>query len=329
MRRLTLLTLMVALTACGGTATTDAGTDSGNGGTDGGGGGTDGGGGDTDGGPAPALPTLMAYDGTNLIAADLSCLGTRMAPTGSAAADTPVRTVARGLMYEPAPNSTFRIFTDNTIPADGSCGATCIEDTTDAMGEASAMLSADSWVAYRTLENTAAGTIETFQVNKEVSLSRYESTATEAFELSAIVGSLFTSALMAGRVTRQAGTVALTGTAYDCAGNELVGAELRAFNAAGEIVGGTALTGVRYIYWPDSGPLPAGNRTFTSNQGRFAGGNIPAGGPIRLELWAVRTDGANPTPIACEQIPGFEDSVVIIDLEPTRADGPSGCSTAP
>ena len=82
---------------CDNSTATDAGVDSGTGLPDGGG---------VDAGPTDgaAAPILMAWDGTNEIPADLSCLGTSTAPTPGAAMDFPARTVSRGVTDTAAPN---------------------------------------------------------------------------------------------------------------------------------------------------------------------------------------------------------------------------------
>ncbi|MCC6873776.1 MAG: hypothetical protein IT378_05635 [Sandaracinaceae bacterium] len=327
------MTLMVALTACGGTAGTDAGTDSGNGGTDGGGGGTDGGGGDTDGGGPEPLPTLRAWDGSNMVAADLSCLGMLTAPAAGADTTYPVRIVARGVADEIAPNRIFRIYTDNVVPTDDSCGANCIELTADGTGMQSVMLPADAWIAYQVIENAGApgATLTTLQINKATAMSDFNGSGTdpgEALELSAITGAIFSSALGAANIMRQEGTVIFTGTTRDCAGNELIGAEARVFGAGGQIMSGRDRTGPRIVYWNDDGPaglLPSPSRTFTSNQGRYAGANLPSGGTLRVEIWAVTTDGAQPSRIGCEEIAAIDNSVYVLDVGPTRMDGPTAC----
>lgn len=275
------------------------------------------------GGDGPGQPVLMAFDGSGLVEADLSCLGSRTAPAPGETMDFPVRTVSRGVSDTAKPSTTVQLFADNEVPADASCGAGCIELTTDASGMGTASLAADGWFAYRVLGGDGGAT--TAQVNAPA-VFRTTGGTEPAVELSVVSQELFELAIGTAQVEPQLETAFFTGSATDCAGNPLVGGEIRVFGPGGEIQGGTAPTSVRYVYWGDAGPFPSATQPFTSQQGRYAGANLPPEGDLRMELWGVRTDGGEPELIACEAFPAHPDHVTIIDLGPLRADGPSDCS---
>lgn len=303
---------------CDNSTATDAGVDSGS---------LDGG--NVDSGPVdsgPASPVLMAFDGTDLIAADLTCLGTRTAPTPGAAMDFPVRTVARGVTDAPAPNVTVQLFASNMVPNDDdTCGTGCVPFTSDASGLGTINLLEDAWFAYRVI-GIPMMTKTVVAYNDDTDLSAYTTGATEAIEFSQIGQALFDAAIGAGSVTVQDGTGQITGDVYDCAGNELVNARLRVFSPSAEIVGGTARTGPRYVYWAPGGVFPSATLTATTTEGRYAGANIPWEATIRVEMWGVIVEGEAESMIACEEIGGAGDRLTLLNISPARSDGPSTCS---
>jgi len=325
--------LAIGLAACGGTSGTDGGMT----GTDSGQQGQDGGGGGTDGGPV-TQPVLMAWNGTAAVPADLSCVGSATAPTAGAATDFPLRAVSRGLTDAPLPNAVVQIFPDNVLPqAADSCSGSCVEIMVGAAGTSAdpVNLPANGWISYRVLADTTAGNVLTQQVNKVTAASAFNDTASDALEVSAINGALFSGGLSAGEVMRQAGTATVTGTAFDCTrddpnfpeGRPLIGAVARVFMATTEIQAGSVPTGPKVVYWPNTGPLPRPNRdqSSTSQQGRYASANLPAGSMLRVEIWGVQTDGAQPTRVGCEEFPAVADSVTLLFVGPTRSDGPTAC----
>jgi hypothetical protein len=282
-------------------------------------------GGRTDSGTPPVeLPVVQAADGDTLVPADLSCLGMRSAPTAGAATDIPARTILRGLSDMARPSTTVRVFPGNQVVSSDTCDApTCIEVTTDATGNGTLNLPADGWFAYQVVGEPSATppTTNTSQVNVPAAPA-----ASGVVELSVINRGLFESALGAANVMPQVGTSYFTGTARDCAGRPLVGAQIRVFGAGGEIVGGTNPRGARFVYWPDEGPFPGANEPYTSLQGRYAGGNIDPEETLRIELWAVTEEGAEPSLIACEEFGGQADQVTILNINPLRSDAPASCS---
>ena len=148
------------------------------------------------------------------------------------------------------PDTTVQVFTGNSIPEDLTCGAGCMEVTTGADATAMVSLPADGWFAYRVIGNDMIFT--TAEVNVPAVADGEGN-----IEISAVSSGLFNSALVIADVTREAGTAVFTGTATDCAGLPLVGAQVRVFGPDGEIEGTQMASGVRYVYWPSTGPVPS------------------------------------------------------------------------
>ena len=269
---------------------------------------------------------LTAYDGMAEAPADLTCLGVRTGPDGGAVRNIPIRVLSSGLSSVPIPSALFRVYPTNTVNPDGGCApGVCEQAKADAGGMGDLNLADGRLVTTQVFADAPAGTLNTFTVNLPTALTDVLGSGTPALEFFGISGAIFNAALAAAAVNRQAGSVTFIGRGYDCAGRSLSGAELRVVGPAGPIAGGTTSTGVRYVYWGPGASLPSSSRTYTSTEGRFAGGNLPVSDSLRVELWAVTAPGAAPQRIACERIPAFGDSVVIVDLGPTRADGPPGC----
>jgi hypothetical protein len=322
-RRLWILGCILALGACdGGDDPVDAGD-------------RDDAGGSVDGGPPPSQPLVMAIgDDLTPVPADLTCLGTRMAPPAGAEMDYLVRTVSRGLADEARPETTFQIYPDNQIPLDETCTAPCVELTTsDPAGTAMIMdLPSTGYFAWRILADGAGADAIATSASINVVPDPGSSIEGEpdALELTVISNATFNLALVAGNVDAQAGASIFLGTAVDCMGRPLMNGVLRVFDDEGEIVGGTVNSGVRIIYWADQPAggeppvFPVGNRAYTSNQGRYAAANLPAGGTLRAELWATTVEGEAPHAIGCEEFSGIE-GITVLNLAPLRADGPSSC----
>lgn len=289
--------------------------------------------GPSDGGGPVQLPVLRAAMCTRTgdppvltcteVEPDLSCLAAdaNRAPTAGDPMDFPVRTILRGQMDMNRPSTTVRIFRGNRILA--TCTAPdCIEITTDDTASGSVNLPAGAWFAYQVSGDAAAGTATTAQVNAPAELA-----SSGVIELSVISQTLFSLALEGAMTEAQAGTSFFTGTARDCAGLPLVGAQVRVFGAAGEIPGGTGRRDTRYVYWADPPALfPSSSQRFTSQQGRYAGANIPPENTLRIELYGRLTEDAEPTLLACEEFGGQADQITILNVNPLRADAPAACS---
>jgi hypothetical protein len=79
-----------------------------------------------------------------------------------------------------------------------------------------------------------------------------------------------------------------------------------------------------YRYFGDTG-LPSSSQYFTnSNNGLYAGVNLPPSTPIRVEAW--EDDGVTARLWSCEEILTSADAVSFLDMGPYRSDGPTGCT---
>jgi len=289
--------------------------------------GTDGGGGGTDAGPPPA-GAVVGYGSSRMMLtdADFSCRGTPTAPDDSAAAVSFMGAVTDFQSENPVEGLTVHFFPDNT-PAEG-CTGSCIELTSDAMGNISAMDNEGSWYAYRILAGmgTQAGLsaeyIEVVQINEPTPGAGGTATfnAVSANTRNTIVTLL--------GVSLEDGTATITGQLTDCGGENIANANIRVFEATSgtEITLGTGRTGPREFYF--SGGLPGSRETATNVDGLYGAANlqIPSDGLMRVELWGSLTDGGAQEMLSCEVTEVIEDGITIVNASPTRADGPSGCS---
>jgi hypothetical protein len=116
----------------------------------------------------------------------------------------------------------------------------------------------------------------------------------------------------------------LAGRVLDCQGRPVSGAELRVFSGQGDPIGaGSDATVLVYF---DAAGVPSADRTATSSQARWAIGNAPVNGHLRLEMWGALSDGGSPELLACEQAEVYADTLTTGRLGPLRKDAPSVCA---
>lgn len=289
---------------------------------DGGGGGTDAGG-ETDAGMTTDLPDPVTIQDSAMmaVAADYSCVGTATAPTGGA--DVSFTITAEDFFDGELVGDLSVDFFPDGVVADG-CTGTCMNVTTDASGVATVMAGEGGWYAYRI--NAGDGTrtdgmspyAQATQINEVVPAASGNGTL-NAVQTSTIatVGSI------AGLVV-QPGTAIVTGTAQDCAGNPVQNAQLRVFDASGEIEFGSATNGPRRFYF--TGAIPNSMFTSSTDNGLFGAGNLPTGSPLRIEVWGVTAAGGDLQLLGCEMVDPVADGISIVNVGGLRSDGPSGCS---
>lgn len=277
-----------------------------------------------DGGMEPA-PDVMAVEGDDLVEADLSCLGTRTEPSGSEEATFTVRAVDFQQNFA-VEGLRVQFYPDNAPTLDGSCEAPCQEVTTDAAGEATVTGIAGTWYAYRIIagtgKNVSTGQEEEFlegvQVNQVTPEDGGEAilnvvrTATRDL----IIGVLGTSV--------EEGTAVVVGRAADCMDRNLTEANVRIFDANGEIE--TSISGSPREFYFNGSNQPAARGKRTREDGLYGTANIPspADNMLRVEIWGS-VDGT-PQMIGCERVQVGPDVLTIINIGPKRADGPSDCS---
>lgn len=322
MRRWTSLGCVLALAGlgmwgCDNNTMTDAGVTPG----------TDGGGGGSDSGPPPATPAVgFGTSLASLTPADYSCRGMVAAPddSGSSVSFTAAVTDFQNSM--PVGDIVVDFFPDNVV-TDG-CTGSCVEVTSDSMGNATVMDNEGSWYAYRLVAGTGtqAGApreyIEVVQFNEEAPGAGSSAT------LNAVQAATRNTIVTLLGVMQEDGTATITGRLADCGGEAIANATIRAFGDSGEItLASTGRTGPHQFYFGDT-DLPAVMQRQTNFNGLYGATNlpIPASGTIRIELWGSLTEGGASEMLGCENVPVTAGGIVILNVGPTRSDGPSTCS---
>ena len=298
---------------------------------------TDAGPGATDSGPPAAAPLLgvpmedgdgnLIDDLTMLEPIDLSCRGSRTAPAAGAAAsyDLVATDFFSGSTVE---GLTVNFYPDNVPTAD--CTGTCVSGTTNADGVFNVTATADSWYAYSvaagsgTHEEAPADYVAATQINEpgpadggEAALNVVRQTTVD----------LITGILL---INQDPANAILTGQVQDCAGRNITNARVRVFNSDGEVtLAATGRTEPREFYFGGTAsPTPMRGETDTFVNGLYGAGNIPVtgDGQARVEIWGTVTEGGAPEMIGCERVDLNAGGITILNINPTRADGPSDCS---
>lgn len=308
-RRWLVACAVVALSACG---------DNGGGGTDSGV--ADSGGGGSDAG-ALMLPRAMADTDGNAengteAPANFACLGTPTAPTAGAAIDFTANFYSFGAT-DPVPDAPVQIFTTNVVGP--TCAAPdCATYTTDASGNATITAPASAWLAYRV---PATGDfVDTIGYNRDAPAA-----ATDTLDLPVV--SMMTLGFIPALFfrTRVPGTGVVSGNLSDCDGNTVEGAQLHLFRGGTEIQPGSGMTDFFVGYFNAATGLPSRTAKWTDADGIYASANVEATTDlVRVEVWAVLTEGGEPERVACEAIQVAADAVSIISAGPTRGDYPAG-----
>lgn len=307
---------MLGLYGCDGDGGTDAGPpdDDGGGGTDAGGGGGD--------------PVVQYLDDMMMLQnADFSCRGSATAPT--AGADVTFDAVAGVFGSEDvAEGLTIQFYPDNQVMVDGTCNPPCIEGATDAMGALSVTAPADAWYGYRIEGGMAMVNglpqefITVVQTNEEAPAMDGDSVG-----MSAITAALRDQIVLLLGTSAEPGTATITGFNFDCNGEAVANANIRVFDDSGQVEIGFVPSGPREFYF-NGDQFPQGSQRRTNTDGLYGVANlpIPASGGYRVEIWGAVEDGMPAEMLGCEQIDVVADGVTIINVGPTRSDGPSGCS---
>ena len=289
------------------------------------------GGPDFDAGPptdAGTFADALGY-GTDLAAltpADLSCLGTRTAPSGGSSRtfdlvlnDFFTGDVVGGLEVD--------FFAGDDVTTDGSCPAgRCVRTTASASGIVTATAGLGDWVGYRVRAGTGmipAGP----QTYAEVAHSHFDSGSAATVDGVVVQQTTLDTIVALLGASRESGAAMATGQVVDCAGNPLANAIVRLFDGPTEIPLGFSPTGPRQAYF-NGASFPSARQRSSNVDGLVLGANlpVPASGVLRVEIWGARTPGGGAEMIACEQIVAVADGIAFTSLEPARADGPAGCS---
>lgn len=278
--------------------------------------------------PVPELDPLAAYEQTSTAyvetTLDYSCLGTLTEPTGGDRVSTTfeLRDFQNGFTVD---DTEVWLFDDNQI-ADTCDPPFCQSVTTNANGDAVASLPASGWIAYRVLPKMGLSRMTTvfgvFQYNFAI-----PATAGGSVTGNSVSGSTIDLIPATLGISRTPGLALVAGRIRDCGGASVENAIVRLYDPSGApVLEGERTEDPHFHYF--SGEvmrnLPNVNQRDTNTDGLFVLIQIPpADGEFRLEAWG-NLDG-EPTLIGCETARIFEDAVTIMNLNPTRADGPAAC----
>ena len=280
----------------------------------------------------PALPTLPAAAVAGG-AAMLGCAAT--APAPGAPISITMELDSFGQSGDTADMVDICFCPDNVLSAQalgadvsGGCG-TCQHATSDANGRATLMANTNGWYAYRVFFHSMSAVsdrttfLDSIQVNEPAPATVGGMVTGNA--VSRLTANLISEAEL---ITRQHGTTTIAGRVYDCHGDDVSNAIVRAFHADGtEILEGeqTAQSHFRYF---DGNQMPDSSATFTNTDGLYVVVNAtPAmnGELIRMEAWAYTGTGTGaPTRVGCEAVQALTDGVAIVNVGPTRTDYPAG-----
>lgn len=265
------------------------------------------------------LPLATTAEGP----ADFTCLGTETMPAPGEAVDF----MAHLYDFQSGPTSAVPsigvdIFPDNLVVP--GCTGTCTTLMSNATGDLTINAPTNGWFAYRIAAGTGTGpTTPVLTIGYNRTAPGAGGTITLPSVSSQTIG--FIPSLY--RRMRLPGTGIVTGNVSDCGGDTVEGAILRVFRGDTEVLPGPAQTDFFIGYF--NGSVPAATRRFTDPGGIYAAANIdPTDDPVRVEIYAVIAEGAEPTLVACEEVRMFPDAVTIISVGPVRNDYPAGSGCA-
>lgn len=262
--------------------------------------------------------------GMPLMAADFSCLGSATAPAGGT--DQTFTVTAEDFFSgEIVEGLTVHFFPDNVVTE--GCTGTCQTLTTDASGQASVTAPGGGWYAYRIQAGEAThmslpeSYVTAVQINEEAPTDAGNET------LNAVRQSTITTLTSVLLINQQVGTSIVTGLLYDCNGDAVANARVRVFAGGEEVTFGRASTGPKSFYF-NGESFPNATQSETNVDGLYGAGNIaiPGDGQLRIELWGVLEEGGEMQMLGCETADAVADGITIVNVGPTRSDGPSGCS---
>lgn len=270
----------------------------------------------------PPLPVAMVdtdMDDMEDAMADFSCLGMRTAPAAGAAGEFTAHVHDfQGGTDTPTPMVELQVFPDNLVAA--ACEGTCVTSMTDANGDTMVTAPADGWFAYRVPSPADDDPVTTIGYNRAApAAGGTVNLPTVSLAVIGLIPSLFMR-------TRVVGTGVVSGSLSDCMGRGVRGARLRLFRSGeGEIMPGPGRMDFFVGYFSAASGLPSSRATFTDVDGIYASANVAATTDlVRVEVWAVLTEGGEEERVACEAIQVAADAVTIISVGPTRNDYPAG-----
>jgi hypothetical protein len=265
----------------------------------------------------PSNPTMSP--------ANYACLGTATGPMPGTDITYPFQLRGFGSGDE-VRTARVWFFPDNIL-AD-TCTGSCIEFTTDMMGNGSVTSPASGWYAYRVFQRNGATMASTYvdsvQVNEPAPGPGGGTVEANAVSVSTL--NLIPAAYGFMRVPT---TAIVAGEVQDCDGDQVRGAIVRLFNADGsEIIHDPEGVTAPHIQYFDGMENPDNATEYTQVDGLYAAANLTAPatgfGSIRAEAWGIPSEGAELTRLGCEVVGIYSDGVSIVNIGPERSDYPLG-----
>lgn len=258
---------------------------------------------------------------------DLSCLGTRTAPTG--AEDVAVEFQLRDFQDDfEVPDIEVDVFTNNVI-TDSCALPNCQAVTTNSMGNATVMMPAGGWYAYR----VNAYDDPNFRSNSVFQVFQYNEPAPTSSGGSVIGQSVsgYTIDIIPALLgfTREEGRAIIAGRVHDCNDANIANARVLAFDPEGNYLRPTGRSEDAADYY-FAGVVRGNVPDVTALESRADGLYLYPqvlyidDRPYRFEAWA--TVGGELTRIGCETARVFTNSVTILNIGPLRADGAAECA---
>ena len=258
--------------------------------------------------------------------ADYGCLGTASGPAPGA--DVSFSFQLRGFgSGDEVRTARVHFFPDNVPSLE--CTGSCIEVTTDMMGNATVTAPANGWYAYHVFDRMGGSASSTYvdsvQINEPApaaSGGTVEGNAVSAATL-ALIPAVFTGGI------RPPGTGLLAGEVQDCDGTAVRGAFARVYNADGsEIISNWEDNAAPQIRYFDGEENPDDESEHTQVDGLYGAINLVAPEDgfdiVRVEAWGVVTADTAPVRIGCEEVGIYADGVAIVNIGPLRNDYPVG-----
>jgi hypothetical protein len=255
------------------------------------------------------LPPLSTAEGP----ADYTCMGDWGAP-GPADEVTFFLEVRDFLYGDTISNICVNVYADNSVPQGDACGGV----TTDASGRVEVTTNG-AWFAYRLFPSEDEEYMGSVQVN-----------VPSPGPGGTVVGAAVSEAMrttVPALLGRQydADNAYLSGSLYDCQEDYVGGGVVRVVRDGAVLPTGAGATDLTYSYFGDA-LYPDNNRTSTNaSNGLYLAFNVPVQAEgERVQVVACgKPDGETVEMIGCEEVSVFSDTVNILSLHPTRADGPA------
>jgi len=274
-------------------------------------------------GPDISLDDAQLIDLATAMAADFSCLGTLTQPAPGAVISFNM-TVKDFQEDNPVPDVCIKFYADDVVPATDTCNPAS-DLVTDVDGVVTVMDAARSWYAYRifpqmgpTPATTIVGSVQYNEASPSDASGQVDGNSVSQATINLIPTVL--------GFRREAGTAVVAGTINDCGDEPVYGARVQLYAASGEPIAEGRLGSEPHYKYFDGDDFPNSTQPWSHRDGLFVIANlrVPADGtPFFMELRGRLTEGGEVQVLGCEQGTLFADTVTILNVGPTRSDGPA------